>query len=217
MFWLRCALSSFELIEASPWTTVKTAIWLLSCVVPHFPPCDCSLCQAGVVPKWLLIVMAVITFKYKMHVIFRPWQLEFVPYFRAPQIGTETLSVPDERASHLSHICCRFSRQQDPPCPLNFSQTASHWLKARRRATIWWLLKVNPSRKGLGECWSDLEVYQLIQALFSKGVPQGNIDGKAGLLILEKLLICSLLLLRTLITPHCCACPIEAGVKEPAA
>lgn len=37
-------------------------------------------------------------------------------------------------------------------------------------------------------------------SVFKGGVPQGNLDGKAGLLILKKLLICSLLALRTLIT-----------------
>ena len=64
-------------------------------------------------------------------------------------------------------------------------------------------------QKALGECWSDLEVYQIIQAVFSKGVPLGNIDGKAGLLILEKLLICSLLALRTLITPIVVLVPLR--------
>lgn len=62
--------------------------------------------------------------------------------------------------------------------------------------------------KGLAECWSDVQVYQIIQAVFQRG-PQGNIDGKAGLLILEKLLIWSLLALRTLITPIVVLVPLR--------
>jgi len=56
------------------YTPVKAAIWLSLRVVSYFPPCNSLLCQADVVPKLLLIVVAVIAFKYNKHVIFRPWQ-----------------------------------------------------------------------------------------------------------------------------------------------
>lgn len=47
------------------------------------------------------------------------------------------------------------------------------------------------------------------QCFFKQGPFLGNIDGKPGLLILEKALICSLLALRTLITPIVVLVPLR--------
>lgn len=55
--------------------------------------------------------------------------------------------------------------------------------------------------------------------VFKGGVSSGRctVDGEGALLILERLLICSLLAPVYIDHAHCCARPIEARVNEPAA
>lgn len=110
--------------------------------------------------------------------------------------------------SDLSRVCR--SSDNRPTVPTISLSLAKGRLKSHNL-----MLKVNTRRKGLGEYWSDLEIYQLIQTVLFKGVCRGggggwgNIGGKAGLLILEKLLICSLLAVRTLIMPIVVLVPLR--------
>lgn len=133
-----------------------------------------------------------------MHVIFPALAHDFQPKF--PR-RSGILRFKSDR----SRVCCGSSRQRAFKLPL---KTASDWLVWR--ATIWWLLKVETSR----ESWVNADPISSSISLFSAGcfsneVPQGEIDGRAGLLILEKLLICSLLALRSLITPIVVLLPLR--------
>lgn len=123
-----------------------------------------------------------------MHVIFPALARDFQPKFPR-RSGILRFK------SDLSRVFCRASRQRAFKLPLKTDCLV--W-----RATIWWLLKVETSR----ESWVNADLISSSISLycvgcFSNEVPQGEIDGRAGLLILEKLLICSLLALRSLITP----------------
>lgn len=106
-------------------------------------------------------------------------------------------------------VCSTLSGEQTPLCSLNIPQAASDWLKSGLRATIWWPLKVN-TRERLSS-W--ILIWSLAlsdsDSFFKQGPFLGNIDGKPGLLILEKALICSLLALRTLITPIVVLVPLR--------
>lgn len=112
-----------------------------------------------------------------------------------------TLSTgADEKASDLSLIC-RSSRQQSH-CALQTShETAYRWLKSHNLTPA----QSENQQKGFVEYWSDLQ----------RGVPRGNLGGQAGLLILEKLLIYSLLPLRTLITPIVVLVPLRPEWMSP--
>lgn len=88
----------------------------------------------------------------------------------------------------------------------------------RLRATIWWLL-LETGR--LCECWSDLQVHQIIQAGFSKRLRvEGGWGGGWWWSRLvdpwETPYLALCWPLPSLITAHCCACPIETRVNEPA-
>lgn len=116
----------------------------------QFAPCKISLCQADAVPKLLLIIMAVITFKYKMHVISKHWQ----------QIGHCPVKLMRKHEVSVTS-------KVDPAGPTVLLKHATNFsLKSHNLVTA----EPKYQQKRLGECRSDLEVHQIIQAMFSKGV-----------------------------------------------
>lgn len=111
---------------------------------------------------------------------FPVWTLatDFVAYFHVSQIGSDELRpFTLMRIGVTSVVDPADNRTQ---CEEPRRDDCWKWIAAER---LRWIL---------------ISAYS--GSVFKGGVPQGNLDGKAGLLILKKVLICSLLALRTLIT-----------------
>ena len=165
-----------------------------------------ALCQADVGAK-IILVMAVITFKYKMHVIFSALAHDFQPKFpwRSGILRFK---------SDLSRVCCTSSRQRAFKLPhekstFSFAGLKSHNLMAAEGEN---------QQRELGECWSDLELYQLIQRwVFFKWGSSGRGRWKSRLVDPWETPYLFFVGPAHIDHAHCCACPIEAGVNEPAA